>query len=346
MQCSNNMKQITLAMHVYHDALNALPPQCSTTQQNIEYVVTDISMTYFYDNNYRWSPTYLLLPFIEQTARFDTLKTDCTYPWDVTESTRAALSAVLCPSAPSRSDTSNDQLAVGNIVYCHGDGIADLRDIGADQTDDLQAVWSRGLIGSGRFNIPKGFGDITDGLSNTIAISEGVADDYPTTNKVKGSIAWFYTQRRVPAVTGDILWSPSRSQAIPRSGGHFTPLSSDNPPVRCGRYLDGATQYTGFNTFLPPNEVSATQGIGRDAPPGFYTAGSGHTNGVNCGRADGSVLFVTENVDTGGLPNAPQGIYMVTPKDIHPNFAHAPASSYGVWGAMGTPSAGETAALP
>jgi hypothetical protein len=344
------MKQITLAMHVYHDALNALPPQCSTTQQNIEYNTGNVSITYFYDNNYRWSPTYLLLPFIEQTARFDTLKTDCTSPWDVTESTRAALSAVLCPSAPSRSDTSNDQLAVGNIVYCHGDGIADFVDLeSATIAADLQAVWSRGLIGSGRFNIPKGFGEVTDGLSNTIAISESIADDYPATNKVKGGLAYFYTQR---VVDGERLWSPSRSQAIPRSGGRFTTPFTDpytggfgSPLVRGGRYLDGVTGYTGFNTILPPNEVSATQAW-RDAPPGFFTAGSGHTNGVNCGRADGSVLFVTENVDTGGLPNAPQGIYMVTPKDIHPNFAHAPASSYGVWGAMGTPSAGETAALP
>ncbi|MDR3234828.1 MAG: DUF1559 domain-containing protein, partial [Planctomycetaceae bacterium] len=129
MQCSNNMKQITLAMHVYHEAFNSLPPRNNTTQENRTYNpdIPNGASGSGMDGYYRWSPNYILLPFIEQTARFDKIRTNCIAPTDVTESTCAALSAVLCPSAPSHSDTNNEPLAIGNIVYSYGDGAETLR---------------------------------------------------------------------------------------------------------------------------------------------------------------------------------------------------------------------------
>ncbi|MDR1924416.1 MAG: DUF1559 domain-containing protein, partial [Planctomycetaceae bacterium] len=67
---------------------------------------------------------------------------------------------------------------------------------------------------------------------------------------------------------------------------------------------------------------------------GFYTANSYHPGGVNCGRVDGSVLFVPDSIDTNGLPNNQQGKYLTG------------QSPYGVWGAMGTPNGGEAKSLP
>ncbi|MDR0608519.1 MAG: DUF1559 domain-containing protein, partial [Planctomycetaceae bacterium] len=63
------------------------------------------------------------------------------------------------------------------------------------------------------------------------------------------------------------------------------------------------------------------------------TAQSNHSGGVNTGRLDGSVSFVGNSVDTGGLPDAKQGKNLVGP------------SPYGVWGAMGTPNGGENTSL-
>jgi len=66
---------------------------------------------------------------------------------------------------------------------------------------------------------------------------------------------------------------------------------------------------------------------------GFYTANSNHTGGVNVARLDGSVNFVSNSVDTNGLPAAQMGRFLQG------------ASPYGVWGAMGTPQGGESRSL-
>src|SRR5437764_4090048 len=57
MQCSNNLKQLGLALHNHHDVSGALPPSC--WKQNIK----DTGPTAGY-SAYHWS--YLLLPYIEQ----------------------------------------------------------------------------------------------------------------------------------------------------------------------------------------------------------------------------------------------------------------------------------------
>jgi hypothetical protein len=382
------MKQITLAMHVYHEAFNSLPPRYNATQENREYNpenapnaedspnerpdgYSDTGI----DKSYRWSPNYVLLPFIEQSARFYELRTNCVSPRTITDSNRSfltsALSAVLCPSAPP---CPNEPFAIGNIVYSYGDGAVAL-DYDAhwyalrhpdERGGDVYGlynspydgwssfdVFSRGLF---YFNIPKGFNDITDGLSNTIAVSEAVVNDEPGVPKVKGGIAYHAITRTPAIIAGtEWLWSPARAQTLPISGKYFivdgeslTANERNGEKTlggRCCNCLDSASISCGFNTILPPNEISVTP-VWADPATGFFPPNSGHTGGVNCGLADGSVHFVTDNVDTGGLPDAPQGMYLDTPRSYHPNLDYAPASPYGVWGAMGTPSAGEVVALP
>ena len=51
-QCKNNLKQISLALHNYHDVHNALPPAICLTLNGAEYGA--------------WGPQARLLPFIEQ----------------------------------------------------------------------------------------------------------------------------------------------------------------------------------------------------------------------------------------------------------------------------------------
>ena len=63
MQCSNHLKQVGLAVHNFHDAKNGVPPICLGTE--------------------RASIFFLLFPYIEQTALYDTMvATAKPLPWN------------------------------------------------------------------------------------------------------------------------------------------------------------------------------------------------------------------------------------------------------------------------
>jgi len=59
---------------------------------------------------------------------------------------------------------------------------------------------------------------------------------------------------------------------------------------------------------------------------------SNHTGGVNIARADGSIQFISSSIDTG---NVNSGVVQPT----------SGPSLYGVWGALGSKSGGETASI-
>ena len=61
MQCTNNLKQLGLAVHNYHDTYNVFPPQMMNIDAN---------------NDRRWGWGAVTLPYIEQSALFDQLKPD------------------------------------------------------------------------------------------------------------------------------------------------------------------------------------------------------------------------------------------------------------------------------
>lgn len=76
---------------------------------------------------------------------------------------------------------------------------------------------------------------------------------------------------------------------------------------------------------LPPGDVSANHRETDDLTYGNFNAGSYHAGGgVNCAFGDGSIRFVTGQVDCGDLSqSAPAG-------------SDGGKSPYGVWGSLGT----------
>ncbi|MCI0458496.1 MAG: DUF1559 domain-containing protein [Gemmataceae bacterium] len=173
-QCQNNLKQIGLAMHSYHDAKKKLPP----------------GNGYLAPRMHR-SWCVLLLPYLEQTAIYKGINLNV-----------SQLNTTVGPSGLSNRQLIQQNLA---IVLCPADGAAatprtrtdDARSIVLALTSYASNVGDhRNATGTGapgfpnygngsnlstntrgvitRYNYSASFGEILDGLSNTFCIGEVV----------------------------------------------------------------------------------------------------------------------------------------------------------------------------
>lgn len=133
MQCSNNLKQIGLALHNYHDVHKCFPP------------------AYIADKNGKPMHSWrvMILPYIEESALYDQYNFD--EPWDSPNNMAVAAQmpdVFRCPSSP-QIGTGNET----NYVVVIG-----------DSKKFPQTLFSP--------NKGISFGKVTDGTSNTIAVVE------------------------------------------------------------------------------------------------------------------------------------------------------------------------------
>lgn len=307
MQCTNNQKQLGIALHNYHDTYKTFVPRKQGT--------TGCSDTNC--NRGRASGFIGLLPFIEQTAMYDAIRAgDPTFTpviqpwgreawggWPVWD---RAPTNLRCPSA----NLNTALLTAVNYRFCVGDTITNNRD----------ATTVRGMFAT---TIGAKFGDVTDGTSNTLAMSEGSITNYDLGTQA-GQLR--------PAegiMTGFSGLATTPIQCLASvAGGYYA-----NPALLKGRsgwrWTDGQAEKIAFTTVLPPNAPSCIDGSNTagDGQNTIMSPNSNHPGGVVVLRVDGSVSFISNTVDTGNLNAA-----SVT----------AGASPYGVWGALGSKAGGES----
>ena len=312
--CKNNLKQIGLALHNYHDTFNVLPYRSGGTG-----ACTSVTTTLGSRRNgncSRLSGFFSILPFIEQSALFDAISAgNASIPispggpggwesWSVWNN--PVIPGFLCPSDPGLNVTAPRS---NSYVFCLG-----------DSTAGINGATVRGLFGR---NSRVNFRDITDGLSNTVAMSEHVraelgASTTANRNRVKHSIV-----NNVNPLT------PANCRAQV-SGGVF--IASVQIKAKHGNSLwDGQAERCAFGTIMPPNSHSCSNGTNTNADNGtaMLTASSEHKGGVQVLMADGAVRFISENINTGNSSATAPATN---------SFA---ASPYGVWGSLGSKSGGE-----
>jgi len=159
MQCINQMKQLTLATHNYHDTMGTLPSG---------WVAPD-DLTNFSKGNY-WGWGALILPFIEQGALYDQI--DFTWQWDGSSAPTNPnngiaktfpCEAFLCPSDPLGPFNPNIfSNATSNYIGSFGN--KQTTTSAHSYTDDNRGVFWE--------NSKMRFRDITDGTTNTIMFGE------------------------------------------------------------------------------------------------------------------------------------------------------------------------------
>ncbi len=342
MQCTNNMKQFCLAMHNHHDVNNYLPSQGAYGAG----VKSD-----------RFGVHYQLLPFIEQAAlkQADDSANGPTQPWLPSASGTEAwtirttkVDAFLCPSDPQGGATvklgsgHNHDGRPTNIVYSMADCVARL-----DNTNNSpHKTEGDGNGGTRLISNTKDTGDCshrslfffferknlnfaTDGTSNTIVCSESVSGDYAH-DKIRGAICYYADFDAGAWVAKPSMCMNQRSSSDPN--GYSSSVSIIQHP-RCGNWLDRLPILSAFTTVMPPNSPSCGKYNQEQCQVAFYTATSYHSGGVNVGMLDGSIRFISDTIDTNGLPDIKTGVNLTGKSPI------------GVWGALGSPNGGETVTL-
>lgn len=346
MQCTNNMKQWVLSVQNHHDVYGNLPPQWNSGMDAV---------------HNRFGVNFHLLPFMEQTAKYDALKNHktasgdyyVTAPWlpsDDPEDIRAtSIATFLCPSDSEGDQPAwlggghNHKGARTNIVISLADAAARLDNTNDSPNNAVQSGRNWELVSKspGPGNIShrslfhwykrSEFSAVLDGLSNTIIVSETVTGDWMN-DKIKGSVAVYSDFDLGNWVSMPSLCMNIRDGDTYRWGtGGGQPLNLLHP--RGGNYLDSLPLSTAFNTIMPPNAPSCVKYNQEAFQVGMLAPTSHHPGGVNCGFVDGSIHFVQDTIDTNGLSDTPTGIYLTGP------------SALGVWGALGSISGGESASL-
>jgi len=262
MSCSNNLKQLGLALHGYHDANNKMPPGCATDAPP------------FGISGGGWGSSWkvYILPYIEQDNIFKqwqfTGSSGYTNTTNLVLTHNLTIKTYRCPSSPLPDFQTN--LANGGgytRMFTSYMGIA------GSTLDSTQQATGSGIISAGGILYPGSqvtMVGITDGTSNTIMVGEQ-SDHLRDTNNAP--------------VTGSWL-------AITSAGPHGWAMGIDrnNPPPAAGD-----RSFNCITTRWPINYRGAGNNGGNgtnDNTGNNIPMSSGHTGGAMCLFADGGVRFM------------------------------------------------------
>ncbi|WDI41974.1 DUF1559 domain-containing protein [Bremerella sp. P1] len=257
MSCSNNMKQIGLALHNYHDTFNILPPAFVDTNPDMNSPIDSA------DNKNALAWSVLILPFIEQSALHDQIGNETggfAYNWydknhddtlsDPIDSAKVGLEAYSCPS-----DTmpllNSFRGGFGKTNYKTNSGNNAARD-------------KKGIMWA---NSDLGFRDITDGTTNTMMVGEACATEEAGVSNCGGTPCRF---------SGGLWIGPRKA---PSAATWHT-----------GVYSMDVVSFGGSGANMLINRSAATWGDD-------WISSSTHPGGIMSVQCDGSVRFIQENIE-------------------------------------------------
>ncbi len=212
--CSNNLKQLGLALHGYHDALGVLPSG------------------YGYQQGYTWGGfgwAAAILPHLEQQPIFNAINFDLA-AWTQENATACVtvVATYLCPSDDTSEggflDREGLRFAMASYVASFGPGDMDFED-----PEDRRGLFSR--------NSKTRLVDIRDGLSQTLAVSE----------RHNGRFAVLSDAGHLYAET---VWPGAIREDPDDDHGHTTLFQTGHPPTSPSMDdRDAASRHPGVTMF-------------------------------------------------------------------------------------------------
>ncbi|GAA4435585.1 DUF1559 domain-containing protein [Bremerella cremea] len=278
MQCTNNLKQLSLATHVYHDTYDTFPPAWDGTGQ--------------------WSGLARILPFIEQGPLEAAINWGTSYTAYQSNGSAANILNVGVPLPAIELDMFKCPSEVNlRAVDVTGDGVPDHFPSNYAMSHGTFLVYDGAQGGDGAFGANRftRISEFVDGTSNTMALSE------------VNSFTRFYQGSEYD---NSLTSPPSLSDVAGLINANVT---SGSAPSGHTQWVSGNVQQTGFTAFFTPNTIFNIDG--RLQPADFVNNGEGagdvadnpcmaavtarsfHPGVVNVAFVDGSVSKVTETVD-------------------------------------------------
>jgi prepilin-type N-terminal cleavage/methylation domain-containing protein len=279
-QCVNNLKQIGIAVHNYHDSKGAFPNGFGAWNT--------------------WGPAVMLLPYFEQQNLFNAINFYQTFtansvytrtPNNPNYTLGATqIATLLCPSDQDRIPVSTSATP-GHINYAFCGG--------ADVFGSLNGAGSSPYVGV--FTGPNSGKSVTmaallDGTSNTVGVSERVMgpanaalfDTMKPTSSSQANLPT--TATTAPGEAPSVTYQNCLALGAPTASKFASAGVSDGVD-----WVDAEPYAETYNHVMPPNTyscgTSTNNWTGRAS-----SASSHHSGGVNCLIMDSSVRFIKSSV--------------------------------------------------
>jgi prepilin-type N-terminal cleavage/methylation domain-containing protein len=289
MVCANNLKQLGLAMHNCYSANGKFPKNAYGG------IANPVALAPQWKAWENFSANYKLLPYIEQDNLYQLFRFDTSSFSPMAQGASAPMQQTvktfLCPSAkPYNRPNTNEWNGPGtNYAWCSGSSVYTGAN-SASHFNGIMDIWTEHTIG-----------EVSDGLSNTIMGSEVLSGTASTTTATF-PYDIFYTGSDNDFATGikDKFWPTlAEMTALGQKALHSGKGQGNNGSL----WSWYAHSQSLFNTAVTPNwqlpttSAACCPGGNEDWGYGIIPPRSMHTGGVNAVLGDGSVRFISNNVD-------------------------------------------------
>ena len=339
MQCTNNMKQLGIGLHNFHDVNNEIVASSWIKSVDGKREAKGWPRT---QQLGRWGYSIEMLPYIEQQAMYDYYINQCITSQNSAGfdgfSKNRGIEPFWCPSDARARYPGQGECA--RISYHINQGDTCVGEEPWNVESSIRGVFKNRLSGNNRNDAqpaPFTFANIVDGTSNTVAFAELCT--YSSTNELRGGVAIMgagYTvadclARGVNGVLAGDGSGPAATSANTWYNGNAHSIGS--------KFTEAIPACQTVNLILPPNSPSCAQAQTNYGPysGNLMTASSFHSGGANVTLCDGSVRFISQTINALS-PGRSYSSY--TRSTIHQG-----ESPYGVWGALGTREGGESITL-
>jgi prepilin-type N-terminal cleavage/methylation domain-containing protein/prepilin-type processing-associated H-X9-DG protein len=296
MQCTNNLKQIGLALHNYHDVNGSFPMGCGSG-------IHDLPATYIAKQG--WSAHAAMLPQLDQGAVYNAINFNwgmdvaggCYLPNSTVILIKVA--TFLCPSDPNSGRSGSGDNGTNNYFACLGSTTNQfVLAAGNSSFPSFAAAPTSGLFA---WQQSYGINTVIDGTSNTIAFGESVVGSATQAPRQK-NIGMINVAIPATALVFDAKSATALVQAGIQACDTAWNSTSVATDVQRGRlWMHGGIVSTGFTSIVVPNskqdQWTHCSNLGSGSLSIFANLDSFHPGGVNVLLADGSVRFIKESIN-------------------------------------------------